>query len=204
MQVTRCKISGLVFSLGMIGGISTAHAESALLLKGGTYRWDDDRQSIIVTNPFSGPVVVNAVFDEDADGVFGLAYEWRFHSGFSVGPEIFHFKNDWTETGFFGTGRGDVDTYVVNVVGKKYFAPTPWLQPYLGLGVGICVADLSGAISGTGFGFSGQGVVGVEFKVGSVGIFAEAKKLVGYVEDSGDGDIDVGGTAVLGGLAIHF
>lgn len=202
MNVTRRSILGLVISAGMMAATAAAHAESVLMIKGGSYTLDDERQAIVLNNGFGATTVVNAAFDEDATGVFGLAYEWRFRDGFAVGPELFHFQNDWS--GVLTTARGDVDNYVINVVGRKYFAPTPWLHPYLGVGAGFAIADLSGSISGSGFGFAAQGVAGIELKAGSAGFFVEVKKLIGNVEDSEDGDVDIGGTAVLGGLAIHF
>lgn len=148
-----------------------------------------------------------------ANLAYGLEGEWRFQNGFAVGVEFFGHSQDYTMVGSPGNGDMNVTSVLFNA--KKYFRPISVVQPYLGVGIGTTVTDISGGSSGTaGFsgnsaGFAIQGMAGVAFRWRHVGIYTEFKYERAETEgtDTNTGvteTLDTSGTGLFAGMNVQF
>lgn len=174
-----------------------AHAENVIMAKLGAYSLNDERQvtSIEYTN--------ETLTFGDPDNVVGIEYEWRFQNKWSVGGEYVQFKTDW-RSNLFGR-RGTVEAFTLTVRGKKYFAPTDWLLPYVGAGVGFAGGIFSSPFGeSTLAGGAAQAAAGIEFLFGRVGLHTEAKVVSAAMEDDFGEEIDMSGTGYFAGLSVHF
>lgn len=180
-------------------GTLAAHADSVLLLKTGIYELKEPVQYSEVQYP---PETL--VFADEADQVYAIEYEWRNRQGFAIGAEYFSFANDWVSSR--AGRRGELSAFTLTFNAKKYFAPTRWLLPYLGGGIGWAGANLESPTEDTGLvGLVVQGLAGVEFKVAKhLGLYTQAKFVSSKVEDGYDDGLTISGTAYTAGLAIHF
>jgi opacity protein-like surface antigen len=148
---------------------------------------------------------VPATVDDSASGVFGLELSFRSSGGWSVGGEYLRYNNTWTQT---NGNRGELDTTVFTVNGKKYFNLAGTVHPYIGVGVGSGTTEFSGNITGSPTAIAYQLFGGVEFQFKGFGAFVELKSLSVDAEGDRAGggtiNVDTGGTGVFAGVSAHF
>jgi opacity protein-like surface antigen len=168
----------------------------AIIANGGSFKMDS-RNQVVAGFP--------STYDTKSKSVFGIEVEWRGQSGFAAGGELFHYKNRIALNGTILSGQQDVLAFMVN--GKYYFRVASWLYPYLGVGVGSTTStfsgDLTGDISGAGY----QGVAGMEFRFGRIGLNVQYKALSSTADSSTTTTtekVKVGGKGVLAGVSILF
>jgi opacity protein-like surface antigen len=131
--------------------------------------------------------------------VFGVEAELRNKTGFAVGGEVFYYKNDLVAAG--AISQQQVVAIMAN--GKYYFRAADWFYPFAGAGVGFADALYGGGVKGTQGGTAYQGLVGMEFRFGSVGLQVQYKHLASTTGKTGK-DVKVGGGGVLAGVSIIF
>jgi opacity protein-like surface antigen len=142
---------------------------------------------------------VASTYDTTSKPVFGLEAELRNKAGFAVGGEVFYYKNDLVAAGVIS--QQQVVAIMAN--GKYYFRAADWFYPFAGAGVGFADALYGGGLKGTQGGTAYQGLVGMEFRFGSVGLQVQYKYLAATTGKSGK-DVKVGGSGVLAGVSIIF
>ncbi len=164
----------------------------ALIAKGGTFKMAKSQQIV--------PALNNSAldFDKTSSPVIGLEGEWRNKTGFAAGGEVFYYKNDLVTP---ADGKQQVVALMAN--GKYYLHAADWLYPFVGVGVGFADALYSGSLKGTAGGAAYQGLAGVEFRFGPVGLHVQYKYLAATTGKS-DKEVKVGGSGVLAGLSIIF
>ncbi|MDH3670687.1 MAG: porin family protein [Gammaproteobacteria bacterium] len=166
-----------------------AQADSALIVKAGSFELSDDTQNI------SG---VSLVFDEDASSVFSIEYEWGIDE-VVLGGELLSYSNDW-DSGLATSGDNDTLAIMFNV--KRYFEISEPIQFYIGGGIGIASVDFDGpGGSADGDDLALQVMAGVTFRLKAVGIYTEVKSFSSEPEDDFGDDIDVSGTGLFGGIS---
>lgn len=144
---------------------------------------------------------------------YGAEGEWRFQNGFALGIEFMGHSQEYSTTGFAGSGEMAVTSLLFNA--KKYFRPSKVVQPYIGLGLGSTVTDFSpgdgGAvgITGSAVGFAFQGMTGVAFRWRHLGIYSEIKYVSAETEgtDAITGNketVDASGIGLFGGFNVQF
>ena len=146
-------------------------------------------------------VVSASTFDTTSKPVFGLEAELRNRTGFALGGEVFYYKNDLVATGTGAISQQQVVAIMAN--GKYYLHAADWFYPFAGAGVGFADALYSGGLKGTQGGTAYQGLVGMEFRFGSVGLQVQYKYLAATTGTTGK-EVKVGGSGVLAGVSIIF
>src|SRR5438309_9355558 len=142
---------------------------------------------------------VASTYDTTSKPVFGVEAELRNKTGFALGGEVFYYKNDLVAAG--AISQQQVVAIMAN--GKYYFRAADWFYPFAGAGVGFADALYGGGLKGTQGGTAYQGLVGMEFRFGSVGLQVQYKHLASTTGKSGK-DVKVGGGGVLAGVSIIF
>ena len=146
-------------------------------------------------------VVSASTFDTTSKPVFGLEAELRNRTGFALGGEVFYYKNDLVATGTGAISQQQVVAIMAN--GKYYLHAADWFYPFAGAGVGFADALYGGGLKGTQGGTAYQGLVGMEFRFGSVGLQVQYKYLAATTGTTGK-EVKVGGSGVLAGVSIIF
>src|SRR5437667_240611 len=129
----------------------------ALIAKGGAFKLANANQTV------AGSA---STFDTASKPAVGIEAELRHRAGFAVGGEVFYYKNDLVATGV--VAKQQVVALMLN--GKYYVPVADWFHPFVGVGVGAADAIYSGDLKGTAGGPAFQGMAGVEFRVGGVGV----------------------------------
>jgi hypothetical protein len=142
-------------------------------------------------------------YDKSSKPVYGFEAELRHQDGFAVGAEVFYYKNDVTVPGTAFQGQQTVISTTLN--GKYYFGgPTGTFHPFLGAGVGFAGASFGGDITGKSSGPEFQGMLGMDLRFSSVGLYLEYKYLSATTSDSANQKIKTGGSGILAGLSFEF
>lgn len=168
-------------------------ADSALIVKAGSFKLSDDTQGI------SGGI--SLMFDEDASSVFAIEYEWGIDK-VVLGGELLGYSNDWDSS---VATSGDNDTLAIMFNVKRYFEIHKSIEFYIGGGIGIASVDFDGPSgSATGDDLALQVMAGVTVRAKKVGLYTEVKSFSSEPEDEFGDDIDVSGTGLFGGISFHF
>jgi len=168
-------------------------ADSALIVKTGSFKLSDDTQGI------SGGI--SLMFDEDASSVFAIEYEWGIDK-VVLGGELLGYSNDWDSS---VATSGDNDTLAIMFNVKRYFEIHKSIEFYIGGGIGIASVDFDGPSgSATGDDLALQVMAGVTVRAKKVGLYTEVKSFSSEPEDEFGDDIDVSGTGLFGGISFHF
>jgi hypothetical protein len=122
----------------------------------------------------------------------------RFDNGWAVGGELLTQRHSYNGLPALPDGRGDMTATKFLVNGKKYFLVGQAVRPFVGVGLGFVVVNMSGDISGTGTGFTAQGLGGVLFQWQSMGIYTE---VVYQTAESNGVDSGIG---LFAGANFHF
>jgi len=162
----------------------------ALIAKGGGFKLANANQTV------AGSA---STFDTASKPAVGIEAEFRHKAGFAVGGEAFYYKNDLVATGV--VAKQQVVALMLN--GKYYVPVADWFHPFVGVGVGFADAVYSGDLKGTSGGPAFQGLAGMEFRFGSVGLNVQYKYLASTTGKTGS-DVKVGGRGVLAGVSIAF
>ncbi len=172
----------------------TAQADSALIIKTGSYTLSDEAQNL-------GGGAATVTFDEDASGVFGVEYEWGLGNT-TIGGELLTYSNDWDSD---VPSSGDNDTLAIMFNVKRYFEIHKSIQFYIGGGIGIAFVDFDGpGGSAEGDDLALQVMAGVTVRAKKVGLYTEVKSFSSEPEDDFGDEIDVSGTGLFGGISFHF
>jgi opacity protein-like surface antigen len=167
-------------------------ADSALIIKAGSFELSDDTQTIT-----GGSLV----FDEDASGVFSIEYEWGIDK-VVLGAELLGYSNDWDSS---MATSGDNDTLAIMFNVKRYFEIRKTLLFYVGGGIGVASVDFDGpGGSAQGDDLALQVMAGVSVRAYKIGFYGEVKSFSSEPEDDFGDDIDVSGTGLFGGVSFHF
>jgi len=162
----------------------------ALIAKGGAFKLANANQTV------AGSA---STFDTASKPAVGIEAEFRHKAGFAVGGEVFYYKNDLVATGV--VAKQQVVALMLN--GKYYVPVADWFHPFVGVGVGYADAVYSGDLKGTAGGPAFQGLAGMEFRFGGVGVLVQYKYLASTTGKTGS-DVKVGGSGVLAGVSIAF
>lgn len=164
-----------------------------LLLKTGT---------LSLSKPTQNIVSADRNFDKSASGIYAIEFDYQFHDGLTVGGELLGYKTSYTTVGSAGTGDISVHALMANI--KQSYRTEYQVQPYLGIGIGAALTDVSGAISGNTAGLAYQVLAGLEYRTASVGMFAEAKYVGANTKSSNSQSIDASASGIFAGVAFHF
>jgi len=168
-------------------------SEFALIASAGTFKMANGDQAV---------AGLPSTYDTTSKSVFGIEAEWRSGAGFSVGGEIFSYKNDLVSpTAANSNAQQAVLAFMVN--GKYYFRAASWFYPFVGAGIGVASATYSGGFTGSASGLAYQGLAGMEFRFKPVGVYVQYKNLSAKTGDTGK-EVKVGGSGVLAGISISF
>src|SRR6267142_2794928 len=144
---------------------------------------------------------VTANYDKSSKPVFGLEAEFRHQDGFAVGAELFYYKNDLTVPGTALQGQQTVISATLN--GKYYFGGSEGaFHPFVGAGVGLSGAKFGGDFTGGSSGPEFQGMLGMDLRFSSVGLYLEYKYLSATTSDSANQKIKTGGSGILAGVSV--
>lgn len=144
-----------------------------------------------------------ATYDKSSKPVASVEAEFRHQGGFAVGAEVLYYKNDITAPGTTLQAQQTVISGMLN--GKYYFGgPEGWFHPFLGAGVGFAGANFGGDLQGKSSGPSFQGMLGMDLRFSSVGLYLEYKYLSSTTSDSANQKIKVGGSGILAGVSVAF
>jgi opacity protein-like surface antigen len=167
--------------------------EFALLASGGAFKMANDNPTV---------AGLSSVFDKTSSPVLSVEAEWRSKAGLAVGGEVFYYKNDLVTTPPPAISKQQVLAVMAN--GKYYFRAADWFYPFVGAGIGLAGAVYSGGnLKGSGGGLAYQGLAGMEFRFGSVGLHLQYKYLAATTGKS-DAQVKVGGGGVLAGVSFLF
>ena len=164
----------------------------ALIVNAGTFEMANDNQVV---------AGLASTYDTTSKSVFGVEAEWRRKTGFAVGGEVFHYKNDLVSTGTIPDAQQEVIAIMAN--GKYYFRLASSFYPFVGAGIGVANTSYSGGLTGTATGLAYQGLVGMEFRFKQIGVNLQYKYLSATTGDSGE-EVKVGGSGILAGVSIVF
>ena len=187
--MNKKHISILLFFISISLGLPvSAENKNIFSFKTGSFSIDNKSQTI-GTSPF--------VFDTDSTGIFAFEYERLLKNNISVGAGFITYANDIVS----GSSTSSSATSIhVMAIGKKYFAMTNNILPYLGVGFGTGTST----IDGIGFGPALQGMVGIKFRAKNVSLLIEYRAVSATVEDIDDEKLDVSGDGVFGGVSFSF
>jgi len=142
-------------------------------------------------------------YDKSSKPVAGFEAEFRHVDGFAVGAEVFYYKNDITAPGTTLQGTQTVVSTTLN--GKYYFGgESGMFHPFVGAGVGLSGAKFGGDLQGKASGTSVQGMLGLDLRFNSVGLYLEYKYLSSTASDSANQKIKTGGSGILAGVSVAF
>ena len=164
----------------------------ALIAKGGAFKLANANQTV---------ATLASTYDTASKPAVGIEAEWRNKTGFALGGEVFYYKNDLVATGTGAISQQQVVAIMAN--GKYYLRAADWFYPFAGAGVGFADALYSGGLKGTQGGTAYQGLVGMEFRFGSVGLQVQYKYLAATTGTTSK-EVKVGGSGVLAGVSIIF
>lgn len=168
--------------------------EFALIAKTGAFK-------LATTSQGLGGVA--ATYDKSSKPVASVEAEFRHQDGFAVGAEVFYYKNDITSPGTTFQGTQTVISTTLN--GKYYFGgESGTFHPFLGAGVGFAGANFGGDLQGKSSGPSFQGMLGVDFRFSSVGLYLEYKYVNTTTSDSANQKIKADGSGFLAGVSVAF
>ncbi|HXZ55245.1 MAG TPA: outer membrane beta-barrel protein [Burkholderiales bacterium] len=146
---------------------------------------------------------LQTAYDKSSKPVVGFETELRHAEGFAIGVEFLYYKNNLTAQGATLTGDQAVLATMAN--GKYYFGgDSGAFHPYLGAGIGFTGAKFGGDLTGKSSGPAYQGMVGLDLRFESVGLYLEYKYLNSTTQDSANQKIKVGGSGFLGGVSFAF
>ena len=173
---------------------SGRESEFALIASAGTFKLANGSQVV---------AGLQSTYDTTSKSVFGIEAEWRSRAGFSVGGEVFSYKNDMVTTGASPNAQQEVLALVVN--GKYYFRAASWFYPFVGAGVGLTSTSYSGGLTGSATGLAYQGMAGMEFRFKPVGLYVQYKNLASkWITGDAGREVKVGGSGILAGVSISF
>src|SRR5437773_1166486 len=164
----------------------------ALIATGGAFKLASANQTV---------AGLPSTFDVTSKPAAGIEGELRHRGGFAVGGEVFYYKNDLLVNGTALKAQQQVIAVMAN--GKYYLRVADWFHPFVGVGVGATDAVYSGDLMGNAGGAAFQGMAGMEFRFGHVGVLVQYKYLASTTGKSGS-DVKVGGGGALAGLSIIF
>src|SRR5258706_6477722 len=165
-------------------------SEVALIVSGGTFKMANDNPTV---------AGLSSIFDKTSSPVVSVEAEWRSKAGFAVGGEAFYYKNDLATTPPPAVSKQQVLAVMAN--GKYYFHAADWFYPFVGAGIGFADAVYSGGnLKGSGGGVAYQGLAGMEFRFGSVGLHLQYKYLSASSGNS-DKPVKACGSDVLAGVS---
>ncbi len=142
-------------------------------------------------------------YDKSSKPVAAFEAEMRHQSGFAIGAEALYYKNDITAQGTTFAGQ---QTVLSSTVNAKYYlgGDTDMFHPFVGAGVGFAGAKFGGDLQGKSSGPSFQGMVGLDLRFSSVGLYLEYKYVSSTTSDSTNQKIKVGGSGFLAGISVDF
>ncbi len=168
-------------------------SEVALIVSGGTFKMANDNPTV---------AGLSSIFDKTSSPVVSVEAEWRSKAGFAVGGEAFYYKNDLATAPPPALSKQQVLAFMVN--GKYYLHAADWFYPFVGAGIGFADAVYSGGnLKGSGGGLAYQGLAGMEFRFGPVGLHLQYKYLAATAGKE-DKKVKVGGGGVLAGVSFLF
>lgn len=141
-------------------------------------------------------------FDRNASGVYGIELDYQNRNGTSFGGELLGYKLAYTTAGTGGSG--DVSVEALMAIAKQYYRTRSHVQPYLGIGLGLAATSVSGDMTGNTVGFAYQGLVGIEYRFASMGIYTEYKYIGVQTKDSTGQKIDASGSGFFLGAVFDF
>lgn len=173
-----------------------AQAGGAFLVKGGTMRLSDDRQTLDLAN---------RELEENSNGTIAFNIEARKRNGVALGFEYINYRHDFTSA--LGES-GEARTQTAQFVGKKYFIQGGPVHPYLGIGIGAGKTNVD--YSGVGPTFSDQeftlalqALLGLELRFDNLSFLAEVKHMYHDIE-SGGNEYDPTATGLFVGMGFNW
>ena len=228
-------IAAVVLAVAMAAWTHVARAEAlggnnSIIPKLGWYAMSKSSQNLKVYGDETCSLLVFCGFpsrefpldiQQASREVVGLEYEYRTKWGFSLGGDVLHTSNRYTaslinpSTGaFVAMADGKLNVNYVFFMIRKYFAVTEHFQPFIGAGLGLADARLSGGVDKRASGLSLQLAGGIHYRIGSrIGIRAEyryvhAPDIALEPEEANTGrifgDLNLSGKGTFVGVSAHF
>ena len=168
----------------------------ALIAKTGAFKLATTNQDIS-TNP-----TFPSTFDKSSKPFAAVELEYRDRAGYAIGGEVIYYKNNFTVDA--STLKGDMTTLVGIFNAKYYIETTPWLYPFLGVGLGYASSSFGGDFTGKASSFAFQGMAGADIRFSkNVGLYLEYKYLSAPTRTK-DQEIKASGSGILAGLSFQF
>lgn len=190
----RISLRILIPLLVMLPPLS--QAGGAFLVKGGTMRLSDDRQTLDL---------VSREFEENSNGTIAFNIEARKRSGVALGFEYINYRHDFTSS--LGES-GEARTQTAQFLGKKYFIQGGPLHPYLGVGIGAGKTNVdystpARTYTDQEFTLALQALLGLELRVDNLSFVAEVKHMYHDIE-SGGNEYDPTATGLFVGMGFNW
>jgi opacity protein-like surface antigen len=167
----------------------------ALIANAGTFKLANENQTL---------AGLPGTYDTTSSPVLGIGAEWRSKTGLAAGGEVFYYKNELvTNPGTATAANSQQQVIAIMANGKYYFRVADWFYPFAGAGIGLAEAVYSGgSLKGNAGGLAYQGLAGMEFRFGSVGVQLQYKYLAATTGKSDK--VKVGGGGILAGVSFVF
>ncbi len=235
MPISSSLVALIVLTAVVAAQLPVARAEAfdgnnSIIPKVGRYAMSKSSQNLKVYGDETCSLLIFCGFpsrefpleiQQPSSEVVGLEYEYRTKWGLSLGGDVLHTSNRYTaslinpSTGaFVATADGKLDVNYLFFMIKKCFAVTERFQPFVGAGLGLADARLSGGVNREASGLSLQLAGGIHYRIGSrIGIRAEyryvhAPDIALDPEEANTGrifgDLNLSGKGTFVGVSAHF
>lgn len=173
-----------------------AQAGGAFLVKGGTMRLSDDRQTLDLAN---------RELEENSNGTIAFNIEARKRNGVALGFEYINYRHDFTSP---AGESGEARTQTAQFLGKKYFIQGGPVHPYLGIGIGagktnVDYTGVGGPFTDQEFTLALQALLGLELRFDNLSFLAEVKHMYHDIE-SGGNEYDPTATGLFVGMGFNW
>ena len=173
-----------------------AQAGGAFLVKGGTMRLSDDRQSLNF---------VSQELDENSNGTLAFNVESRKRNGVAFGFEYMTYRHDFSSA---AVDSGEARTQSAQFLGKKYFIEGGPVHPYIGFGIGGGKTNVTFVSGGTQysdeeFTLALQALLGVELRFDNISVITEVKHMYHDIEGGGN-EYDPTATGIFVGMGFNW
>lgn len=173
-----------------------AQAGGAFLVKGGTMRLSDDRQTLDLAN---------RELEENSNGTIAFNIEARKRNGIALGFEYINYRHDFTSP---AGESGEARTQTAQFLGKKYFIQGGPVHPYLGIGIGagktnVDYTGVGGPFTDQEFTLALQALLGLELRFDNLSFLAEVKHMYHDIE-SGGNEYDPTATGLFVGMGFNW
>ena len=199
MKYFKLTVSTAIMLAAMAQSLQAASFQHHINIKTGSFTLNKPDQTI--SDYYSSTPIT---FDDESSSVLGVGYEFEFNNGVSIGGEMVLYSNDYTDG--FSVGSADSALFMFNA--RKYFSPSDYIKPYIGIGIGVAGVDMTGPVWLSGAGLATQFMAGVRFPFQGFSALIEYKSVSAKPEDDYyyyyNSSVDISGKGLFGGVSVDF